>query len=258
MTSSYMGYPPHTHTKVVTCIRVICKIILSIIITVKMSEKLHLRWNEFQNSISETFGKLRADTDYSDVTLACGDGEHIEVHRLVLAASSNFFQKLFGTMKHPHPLVYLRGLKSEDLLAIIDFVYFGEAKICQENLENFLSIGNEFQLKGLMNQIDDGVQGFETEKEPTVKPVTNSENTQWIQETEHIQKSSKTVFETEKELPFESVTNSENTQWIEETEDSQKSSETGLEIAPVLSPLFSDIDSEVRSMMEKKQKSCKL
>ena len=77
----------------------------------------------------------------------------------------------------------------------------GEARIYQENFEifeifeNFLSIANEFQLKGLMNQFDDGVKGFETEKELPVKPVTYSENTQWIEEREDSQKSSKAGME---------------------------------------------------------------
>ena len=159
--------------------------LLSIVID-KMTEKLCLKWKEFENNISETFRKLRADKDYFDVTLVCEDGEHIEAHRVILAASSNFFQKLFETTKHPQPLIYLKGMKSEDLLAILDFVYFGEAKVYQENLDNFLSTANEFQMKGLMNQIDDGVQSFETKKEPTFKPVTNLENTQWIEETENI------------------------------------------------------------------------
>ena len=30
--------------------------------------------------------------------------------------------------KHPHPLIYLSGIKYEDLLAIIDFAYLGEAR----------------------------------------------------------------------------------------------------------------------------------
>ena len=42
--------------------------------------------------------------------------------------------------KHAHPLVYMRGIKSEDLIAIVDFLYYGEANIYQENLDNFLGI----------------------------------------------------------------------------------------------------------------------
>merc|ERR1712129_597511 len=52
--------------------------------------------------------------------------------------------------KHPHPLIYMRGLKPEDLVAMIDFLYFGEANVYQENLDSFLAVAEELQLKGLM------------------------------------------------------------------------------------------------------------
>ena len=51
------------------------------------------------------------------------------------------------------------------------------------------------------------------------------------------------------------VTNSENTQWIEETEeDTQKSSKAGMK---VLSSLSSDIDRQVKSMMKKSKNRVK-
>ena len=34
----------------------------------------------------------------------------------------------------------MRGVKSDDLLAIVDFLYRGEANIFQENLDSFLAI----------------------------------------------------------------------------------------------------------------------
>ena len=87
-------------------------------------------------------------------------------------------------------------------------------------------------MKGLMNQFGDGVHGFEAEKELPFKPVTNSENTQLIEETEDSQKSSETGMD-------------------EETEEIQKSSKTGLEVVPVSCLLSFDIDSQVKSMMKK-------
>ena len=42
----------------------------------------------------------------------------------------------------------MRGLKFEDLLARVDFLYYGEANIYQENLDNFLTIAEELDLKG--------------------------------------------------------------------------------------------------------------
>ena len=46
----------------------------------------------------------------------------------------------------------MRGMKSESLFAIIDFLYYGTANVFQENLDSFLSIAEEFELKGLMGQ----------------------------------------------------------------------------------------------------------
>ena len=89
------------------------------------------------------------------MTLACEDGQQVEAHKVILAASSPFFQKLLGRNKHPHPLIYMKGIKFDDLLAIVDFLYFGEANISQENLESFLAISEELQVKGLMGNILD-------------------------------------------------------------------------------------------------------
>ena len=40
---------------------------------------------------------------------------------------------------------------------IVDFLYQGEANVFQENLESFLAIAEELQLKGLMGKTDDKV-----------------------------------------------------------------------------------------------------
>ena len=117
-----------------------------------MAEKLCLQWNDFQDNIKNTFGNLREDNDFTDVTLACEDGHLVDAHRVILAASSPFFQKLLKRNKHSHLLVYMRGVKSDDLVAIMDFLYHGEANIYQDNLDSFLAVAEELQLKGLMGQ----------------------------------------------------------------------------------------------------------
>ena len=48
----------------------------------KMSEKLCLQWNDFQDNIKNAFGNLRDYTDFADVTLACEDGQQVEDHKV--------------------------------------------------------------------------------------------------------------------------------------------------------------------------------
>ena len=109
------------------------------------------------------------------MTLAYEDGQQMEAHKIILAASSPFFRKVLERSEHPHPLIYMRGLKSNDLVAIVDFLYFGEADVCQENLDSFLAIAEELQLKGLMGKVDEKVEnvsGEEKSESQMTKPNT--------------------------------------------------------------------------------------
>ena len=131
-------------------------------------EKLCLKWNDFQENIISAFGTLREDRDFADVTLVCEDGQQVETHKVILASSSPFFLNLLRKNKHPHPLIYMRGLKSEDLVAMIDFLYYGEANVYQNNLDAFLAVAEELQLKGLL--------GSATEKESHTKPPATKQD----------------------------------------------------------------------------------
>ena len=113
------------------------------------AEKLCLQWNDFQENILSSFKDLRLEKEFTDVTLACEDGQQIEAHKIVLTSSSPLFKNLLKANKHQHPLVYMRGVKSEDLHAILDFLYCGEANVYQHHLDSFLAMADELKLKGL-------------------------------------------------------------------------------------------------------------
>ena len=137
-----------------------------------MSEKLCLQWNDFKENAEKTFSSLREDKDFTDVTLVCEDGKQVEGHKVVLASSSPFFKNILTQNKHVHPLIYMRGIKSDDLLAIVDFLYCGETNMYPENLDSFLAIAEELQLKGLMGKSDkDEVIEKETFKTTPPKKV---------------------------------------------------------------------------------------
>ena len=117
-----------------------------------MSEKLCLQWNDFKENVNSVFGKLREDKEFTDVTLVCEDGQLIEGHKVILATLSPFFENILQKSQHPHPLIYLKGFQSKDLASVLDFLYFGEANVYQEDLDSFLAIAQEIKLKGLTGQ----------------------------------------------------------------------------------------------------------
>ena len=114
-----------------------------------MTEKLCLQWKDFTEIVKTAFGNLKEDTDFTDVTLFCEDGNQISAHKVVLAASSPTLQKVLKRSRHPEPMIYMRGLKSEDLSAMIDFLNSGETNVLQDNLVSFIALADELQLKGL-------------------------------------------------------------------------------------------------------------
>ena len=112
------------------------------------TEKLCIKWNDFQDLIQASFEELRSDNDFTDVTLACED-QSIKAHKVILSACSPFFKNLLKAHPNPQPLIYMRGVKTSDLVAVVDFIYRGEANIYQDQLESFLALAEELELKGL-------------------------------------------------------------------------------------------------------------
>ena len=135
-----------------------------------MSEKLCLQWNDFRDNLITAFGSFRGEVDFADVTLVSQDGQQVEAHKVILATSSPFFRDLLKKNKHVHPLIFMRGVKSEDLAAIIDFLYNGEANIFQDNLDSFLAFAEELQLKGLTGQKNDDVSELSEKDRQTNNP----------------------------------------------------------------------------------------
>ena len=166
------------------------------------------------------------------MTLACEDGHQIEAHKVILAASSPFFQAILKRNKHSHPLIYMRGVKSVDLVAMVDFLYSGEANVYQEDLDSFLAIAEELKLKGL-----EGSNNEEDRKETELSA------------TEYKQKQRHQMTQKSRMTPKESSISSEP-----ETE-SKRLVENALAI-PTTTNFSGDLlllDETVKSMMETSQ-----
>ena len=135
------------------------------------SENFCLKWNDFVDNVTSSFGQLRTDKDFSDVTLVSGDGHQIKAHRLALASGSLVFKGLLSQNSAANPVIFLRGVKSGELNSIVDFLYLGETNIHQEHLDSFMAIAEELQLKGLMGQNKSGdgevVEKMTAASEPT-------------------------------------------------------------------------------------------
>jgi len=112
------------------------------------SEKFCLRWNDFESNISVAFRELREEKDFFDVTLACDDSQ-VQAHKVILSACSPFFRNVLRKNPHQHPLLYLKGVKYQELLSVLNFMYQGEVNVAQEELNSFLAVAEDLRVKGL-------------------------------------------------------------------------------------------------------------
>ena len=115
-----------------------------------MDERFSLKWNDFQINVVSSFNRLRNQSTFTDVTLVSADKKQISAHKIVLAASSGFFSNIFEQNTQSHLMICLDGISSTELTSVLDYIYLGEVKIFQENLDRFLKVGEKLELEGLL------------------------------------------------------------------------------------------------------------
>lgn len=83
---------------------------------------------------------------YLQVTLSA-EGKFLSVHKIILAASSKYFEEMFDVTTE-RQLIVLSGVKFEDLENIVEYMYKGQVNVSSENLEIFKSTAGLLQIKG--------------------------------------------------------------------------------------------------------------
>ena len=85
---------------------------------------------------------------YCDVTLAC-DGRFYSLHKFVLSTCSDYFEEMFERTQCKHPVIVLKDIKSDDLEALLNYMYVGEVNVVQEKLGGLIKAAECLQIKGL-------------------------------------------------------------------------------------------------------------
>ncbi|XP_015517421.1 longitudinals lacking protein, isoforms H/M/V isoform X1 [Neodiprion pinetum] len=107
-----------------------------------------LRWNNHQPNFISVFSNLLNNETLVDVTLAA-EGRHLQAHKVVLSACSTYFQSLFTVNPCQHPIVILKDVKFSDLKIMVDFMYYGEVNVSQDQLPSIIKTAESLKIKGL-------------------------------------------------------------------------------------------------------------
>jgi len=129
-----------------------------------MGEMFCFQSKFFKHDTCKSWRGLQDEKHLCDITVACED-KQIDAHKVVLSSSSSVFRNLIKQNPHPHPLIYLRGVKYSELVHMLSFMYQGEVNIPQEELQDFLDVGQDLKLAGMSQGELAGVSQQEEEPE---------------------------------------------------------------------------------------------
>jgi len=132
----------------------------------KMAQEIH--WKSFQSHLSKSLQKLYSERKFADVTLVSEDLTQIAAHKAVLSAASPKLETILSNSSHSHPLLYMRGVETEDLQSILQFIYLGEVHVRQDRIEKILEIAQDFQIEEFMNGFSQGQVLVEADDEVVV------------------------------------------------------------------------------------------
>jgi hypothetical protein len=112
-------------------------------------EIFSLKWNFFSTHLTSSISDVFTENTFSDVTLVSDDLIQFQAHKCVLSASSPVLKNLLLSNPHSHPLIYLRGVKHQELESILQFIYLGEARFYEGNMDRFMDAVKDLQIKQL-------------------------------------------------------------------------------------------------------------
>ena len=91
--------------------------------TMSIEDSFYLTLNEFGKTVRTIWKTLQTENDFCDMTMACGD-TLIQTHKVIISAMSPVLRNILKQNSNQHPLIYLKGIKFEELNNLISFIYW--------------------------------------------------------------------------------------------------------------------------------------
>ena len=226
-------------------------------------EKLSLKLKNFENNVAKSWKELREGEGEGlcDVTLACDGDYQVDAHKIVLSLGSTFFSQIFRKSKDQKMFIYLKGVNQTGIENVLDFLYNGEAKVAQDELNSFLQIADEFQIRGLENiQLEKNIFQKSFVKKSTENVISSKVNLKQIDKLESLDISDHTNYNFSVEMA-EDQTISKDTIIAQQNEDDSlnniseienvESNDKDVEQTSIQNNL--DLDMQIYKLLEKKE-----
>ncbi|XP_025079983.1 kelch-like protein 26 [Pomacea canaliculata] len=115
--------------------------------SVTMSEGQKFQAEGYGDMVISKLQALRRNTELCDFKVSA-DGRVFEVHKALLAATSDYFRVMFGGVmaESKQDTVDLKGVTADGLQHIIEFIYSGEMALTLDNLTEIINTASHLQV----------------------------------------------------------------------------------------------------------------
>lgn len=117
------------------------------------TKPVRLLQEKYQENVETMFRNLLKDESLCDVTIHCKDGI-IRGHKVILAACSPYFKKIF--QEHPEPPVVfvVHGVLVKQMRSLIELIYRGTTDISADVMTKICEMADDFGIKGIVDEND--------------------------------------------------------------------------------------------------------
>lgn len=113
-----------------------------------------LRWNNHKSNLVEILDLLIHKECYVDCTIYVEGNEQFKAHRVVLAASSPYFQSILQDVPMDHCSILVPGVQPFEMKALIEYMYTGEVNVSETQIPRIIKIAEQLEVKGLFDMTD--------------------------------------------------------------------------------------------------------
>ena len=145
---------------------------LELSINFTMQEDLLLVDSAHQDNLKEMMQQMIVSETFADVTLVGDDKKYIKAHKAILSACSPFIKSILQMDTDTNnAMIYLEGIQYAEIESLLQFVYFGEATLSQERVNDIVSVSKTLQIEELSNWYEDPHPHDATHEDLIAKPV---------------------------------------------------------------------------------------
>ena len=113
-----------------------------------VTEQHSLTWHSYSDHLMNIMQEMLGSDDFKDVTLVSDDKQSIKAHRNILSTCSPVFKSILQMEgQNNHPVIYLKGIKYSEIEAILKFIYMGETKCNEKELNELLLTAKNLEIK---------------------------------------------------------------------------------------------------------------